>query len=124
MLIQAGLPLPKTMDMETDAFSQEWRSVRALDCLSLGRNIDAFGWHLFFIAGDITTKAYGRDEQKSLRRAVKRIAGQVRELNFNCLELTGIVRKDFWGVPYVLVSAHPCHIQEGREIQDRDVRRW
>jgi len=123
MMIQAGLLIPKTMEMETDAFSQEWRSVRALDCLSLGRNVAAVGWHLFFIAGNVTTIAYGRDGQKSLRRAVERVTGKIRERNFNCIELTDIVRKHFWFVSYVLVSAHPCHIQEGRQIQDKNVRK-
>jgi hypothetical protein len=123
MLLQEGLLMPKSVDMETDAYSQGWRSVRALDSFSLRSKLAAVGLHLFFIAGHVTTIAFGRGGEDSLRRAVKRIVGQVRELNFNCFELAGILKKHFLGLPYVLVTAHSFHIQEGWQIQDAEVRR-
>jgi hypothetical protein len=42
----------------------------------------------------------------------------VREQDFNCLEVTGIVAKRFLGMPYTVVSAHSRHIQQGCELDD------
>ena len=122
MMVQEGLLVPNPVQMETDAYTQGWRSVRALDSSSLGRALAARGWHLFFIAGDVKSIAFGRYGNNSLRRAITHIANQVRKLNFNCLELSDIRKKHFLGVPYVLVSAHAYHIQQGWQLQDNAVR--
>jgi len=105
MMVQEGLLLPKLLEMETEAYSRGWRSVKALDSFSLGQKLTAVGWHLFFVAGHVTTIAFGRGGDKSLCRAVRRIATKVRALDLNSLELTEIVRKQFLGIPYVAISA-------------------
>ena len=122
MLVQEGLLVPNAVKMETDAYSQGWRSVRDLDSSSLGRALAAGGWHLFFIAGHLRSIAFGRGGNKSLRRAIAHITSQVRKLNFNCLELSDIRKKNFLGIPYVLVLAHSYHIQQGLQLQDNAVR--
>lgn len=122
MMIEEGLHLP-TLGMETVAYSRQWRSVTTLDSSSLGRTLDAAGWHLFFVAGQVTALAFGLAREKSLHKAVDRIAAQVGELNLNCLELTEIRRKHFLGVPYIAISARSYHIQQGWQLQNVEQRR-
>jgi hypothetical protein len=122
MMVQEGLLVPDTVKMETDAYSEGWRSVRALDSFAMARALSTAGLHLFFIAGHLTSIAFGRGGDKSLRRAIAHITSQVRELDFNCVELSDIHKKHFLGVPYVLVSAHAYHIQTGWQLQETEVR--
>jgi hypothetical protein len=122
MMVQEGLLLPKVLEMESEAYSRGWRSVKALDSSSLGYKLAAGGWHLFFVAGQVTTISFGRGGDKSLYRAVKRIAAKVRALDLNCLEVTEIVRKHFLGMPYMAISAHSYHIQPGWQLQNTDER--
>lgn len=122
MMIEEGLQLP-SLDLESVAYSRQWRSVKTLDSSSLGRALDAVGWHLFFVAGQVTALAFGLAGERSLHRAVGRIVAQVRALNLNCLELTEITRKHFLGVPYISISAHSCHIQQGWQLQNMEQRR-
>ena len=122
MMVQEGLLAPNSVSIETDAYSPGWRSVRGLDSSSLGRALAAGGWRLFFIAGHVRSIAFGRGGNKSLGRAITNIAGQVRKLNFNCLEISAIRKTHFLGFPYVLVSAHSYHIQPGWQLQDNAVR--
>ncbi len=66
MMVREGLLLPKVPGMETDVYSRRWRSVKVLDSFSMGRKLDAVGWHLFFVAGHITTVAFGFGGERSL----------------------------------------------------------
>jgi hypothetical protein len=122
MMIQEGLLLPPTVALESDSYSEGWRSVRTLDSFSLDRSIRTSGWHLFFMAEQLQAIVLGGGE-KSVSRGVKRIAVEVRSLGFNCMGLTQIVKRHFLGIPYVMISAHPYHIQESCLLQSTDVRR-
>jgi hypothetical protein len=123
MMIQEGLLLPKTVELESDSYSEGWRSVKNLDSFSLDRSIRTNGWHLFFMAEQLQVIVFGCGGEKSVSRGVKRIAVKVRSLGFNCMELTQIVKRHFLGIPYVVISAHPYHIQESYLLQSTNVRR-
>lgn len=122
MMIREGLQLPKLLDVETDAYSRRWRSVETLDSFGLSHMLDVVGLHLFFVAGQVKTIAFGFGE-KSLRKAVQRIAAKVKALELNCLELTEITKRHFLGVPYIAISAHTYHIQQGWQLQNLEERR-
>lgn len=66
---------------------------------------------------------FGAITAARVQDALKRIFGKVRRQNFNCLEVTGMVAKRFWGIPCVTVSAHSRHIQQGCELDDIQRRR-
>lgn len=123
MMVKEGLRLPELLGMETDAYSPCWRSVVALDSYSLGRKLTGVGWHFFFLAGEVNSVAFGFGGNRSLRKAVQRIAAKVRALDLNCLELTEIRRKYFLGAPYIAISAHACHIQQSSQLPNFEERR-
>ena len=77
---------------------------------------------LFFMAAQVKVMFFGAIETKSIQKAVGRILGKLKPMNFNCLEVTGIVAKRFLGVPYTVVLAHSRHIQESCYLDGADER--
>jgi hypothetical protein len=75
------------------------------------------------MAGEIITMVFGFEEQKKVRRAVKRMLARLKSEKFNSLEITRVASKRFLGVPYVSVSACSRHIQESLFLfGDKDLR--
>lgn len=114
ILIRDNTPLPKGLALDSEFFLPGWRAVTNYDGLKLGRRIEAANWNFFFLAGPIRTTVLGREGLPALRRAVNRILAKREGQDFNSLEITKLVSKRFLGVPYLSVSAHSRHIQEGR----------
>jgi hypothetical protein len=111
MLIKDGTFLPETVRFETEPCAPGWRLVKNLDGYGLGRKIHEAGWTFFWLAGELGATVFGFDEQKTVRRAVKRILANLKSGEFNSLEITRVASKRFLGLPYVSVSAHSRHIQ-------------
>jgi hypothetical protein len=91
--------------------------------LALDRKIRAAGWSFFFMAAEVKVMFFGAVGAKSIQKALKRILGKVSYLNFNSLEVTGIVAKRFLGVPYAIVSAHSRHVQQNCYLDSAEERR-
>ena len=105
--------MSRNLGLEPDRYEQNWSVIRAVNGFSLDRRVRAAGWNSFFIAGTITASALGSIKEGSVRSALRRIFSKVRADDFNCLEVTGIVSRHFLGIPYITVSAHSRHIQQG-----------
>jgi hypothetical protein len=105
--------LPANLPIESEAFLPGWRAVRNLDGYELGRKIEEAKWYFFYLAGEIGAIALGREGLGTLRRAVKRILAKQEGQKFNSLEVTEIISKRFLGIPFLSVTAHFRHIQQG-----------
>ncbi len=121
-MVRADLCLPKLLEAKTDAYLPSWRCFASLNCFTLSTQLDAIGLHLFFVAGQIKTIAFGCG-QRSLRKAIQRIAAKLQILNLNCFELAEIRRRRFLGVPYTVVFAHVYHIQQSQQLPNLEERR-
>lgn len=113
ILIKEQPLMTERLGLVSDSYSQNWSVVRAVNGFSLDRKIRAAGWNSFFMAAEVQANAFGSLRAGSLRAALRRIFSKVRHENFNCLEVTGIVARSFFGIPYVVVFAHSRHIQKG-----------
>jgi hypothetical protein len=113
ILIREDTPLPANLPIESEAFLPGWGAVRNLDGYELGRKIEEAGWNFFYLAGEIGAMALGREGPGTLRRAVKRILAKQEGQKFNSLEVTEIISKRFLGIPFMSVTAHSRHIQQG-----------
>ena len=113
ILIREDTPLPANLPIESEAFLPGWRAVRNLDGYELGRKIEEANWNFFYLAGEIGAIALGREGPGTLRRAVKRILAKQEGQKFNSLEITKIISKRFLGIPFMSVTAHSRHIQQG-----------
>src|ERR1700755_358317 len=88
VLIQEGLLLPESLDIETSAYSHGWRVVSTAS-RTLDARIVAAHWNFFFTVGKLEGSALGRLKPMNLRTALRRILRQVQELNFNAVEIVG-----------------------------------
>ena len=113
ILIRDNAPLPKGLALDSEFFLPGWRALTNYDGFKLGRRIEAAKWNFFFLAGAIRTTVIGREGPATLRRAIQRILAKQQARGFNSLEITKVVSRRFLGVPYLSVSAHSRHIQEG-----------
>ena len=110
ILIEDGTLLPKSLLLESQAYSTGWTSVSNVHS-EFEKAINQAGWTFFFMAGTIQSTVFGFAKQKAVRTAVKRIITDVEFQKCNCLEITGVTLKSFLGVPYACVSAHSRHVQ-------------
>ena len=125
ILIKDGTFLPDALELESEPCATGWRLVKNLGGYGLGRKIHEAGWTFFYLAGEIKATIFGFDAQRTVRRAVKRILANLKPGKFNSLEITQIVSKNFLGVPYRKVYAHPRHVQESMFLsRDEDVQTW
>jgi hypothetical protein len=113
IFIREHTPLPENLSIESEAFLPGWRVVRNLDRSTLARNIESRKWFFFYLAGEMKATVLGRDRPGTLRRAVNRALAKQDGQKFNSLEITKVVSKRFLGIPFMRVTAHSRHIQQG-----------
>jgi len=65
----------------------------------------------------------GAPRTEKIKNALNRILGQASEQHYNGLEVTGIVSKHFLGFTYVVVAAHPRHLQLSCYLDGAEARR-
>lgn len=114
ILIEAGTHMPATIQVNREAGSGGWAAVEGLDRHEIEKKINEAGWNFFYMAGRIEASAFGFDKQKTLQAALQRVITIVKSQRCNSLEITQVRFKSFLTVPYVTVSAHSRHVQQGR----------
>jgi hypothetical protein len=107
---------------KSEPYSDHWSVLPPFESKALDHEIHAAGWNFFFLAAEVKAMFFGAVGTQKLQSALKRILSKVRRENFNCLEVTGIVAKRFWGMPYAVVSAHARHIQQSNQLDDSEAR--
>ncbi len=129
LFIEEGTSLPKSLNMESERYSNGWRSVKNLTGYELDRKIRERGWTFFNLA-QIKASAFGFNKEKAVRRAVDRILANVKSDHFNSLEIRQVAARHFLGLPYVTVSAQARHLQESifllhdRRLAERNQAKW
>jgi len=112
ILIRENALLPAGLALESEVFLPGWRVIKNLRS-TLARNIEGANWTFFYLAGEIRVTVLGRDRPGTLRRAVKCVLAKQKGQKFNSLEITKVVSKRFLGIPFMSVTAHSRHIQQG-----------
>ena len=113
IFIKEDTPLPGTLSIESEAFLPGWRVVENLDPYALARKIESANWNFFYLASELRATVLGRDRSGTLRRAVKCVLGKRQGQKFNSLEITKVVSKRLLGIPFISITAHARHIQQG-----------
>src|SRR5437870_10092746 len=113
ILIRERTLLPAGLAVESEVFLPGWRVIKNLDRSTLARNIEGANCNFFYLAGEIRATVLGRDRSGTLRRAVKCVLAKQEGQKFNSLEITKVVSKRFLGIPFMSVTAHSRHIQQG-----------
>ncbi|MFZ0284821.1 MAG: hypothetical protein WAL32_06285 [Terriglobales bacterium] len=123
ILIEEQALMARVLGLESVPCLGNWSLVKALDSFALDRKIHAAGWNFFFMATEVRVMFLGALRAKKVHNALRRILKKVSGEDFNCLEVTGIVAKRFFGLRYATVSAHSRHIQQSCRLDDAQARR-
>jgi hypothetical protein len=127
--VQAGMILMKEwpgmtqlLNLESEPCSGEWNLLKVVDGFALDRKIHEAGWNFFFMAPEVKVMFFGSLGATKIQNALNRILKKVRKHHFNGLEVTEIVSRRFFGVPYVTVSAHSRHMQQSCYLDSAEAR--
>jgi hypothetical protein len=120
VLFRDGTVFPAAFQCESESYSPGWRSVKGLDGYALDRKIHGTGWHFFYFAGENKVTVFGREGQKTVRKAIEQILAGLKFEKINSFEITRVALKTFLGVPYMSVSFHTRNIQESMLLAGGD----
>lgn len=115
--------MPQLPGLETEPCFEEWSVVKVTDAFALDRKVHAAGWNFFFMATEVKAMFLGFLAPEKIQSALRRILAKVKPQHFNGLEVTEIAVRSFLGVPYVTVSAHSRHMQQGCNLDSSRARR-
>jgi hypothetical protein len=114
ILVEKSTLLPESVGLESDLTQSGWtRITDNPDRHQLEKKLTAAGWTFFLMAGAIRTMAFGFARPRMIQAALKRLIAIVRLQKCNCLEIDAIATRSFLGMPYVRISGHSRHIQNG-----------
>jgi hypothetical protein len=114
--------MAQLLQLESEPCSENWSLIETLDGVSLDHKIRVAGWNFFFMAAEVKAMFFGVPGAAKIQNALQRILAKVKPQHFNGLEVTGIVSSHFLGVPYVTVSAHSRHMQQGCYLDSSEAR--
>ena len=112
ILMEEGTRMPGSLLIQGESDSNGWAAVTNVRA-AFDKEVKDAGWNYFFMAGEIKSTVFGFDRQKALSAALKRIIADVKLQNCNSCEITAVTSKSFLNMLYVIVSAHPRHLQRG-----------
>src|SRR5437879_12389187 len=104
ILIKEDTCLPANLSIESETFLPGWRVVKSLDRSTLARNIEGVNWNFFYLAGEMRATVLGRNQPRTLRKAMKCVLAKQEGQKFNSLELTKVVSIRFLVMPSLLVT--------------------
>jgi hypothetical protein len=114
--------MPQLIGFETEPGFGEWSMVKVPDAFTLDRKIRAAGWNFLFMAAEVKAMFFGSLTAAKVQSALKRILAKVKQQHFNGLEVTAIVGRHLFGVPYVTVAAHSRHMQQSCNLDGAEIR--
>jgi hypothetical protein len=114
LLLDKGTPIPPFFRVGSERYPNGWTSVTTTtNFQDREKELATAGWTFFYMAGEMKATAYGFDTQKATDVAVGRLMARARQQACNGLEIDEVLTHSFLGMPYVSVTAHTRHIQEG-----------
>jgi hypothetical protein len=120
ILIENRPLILRALDLDSESYVGTWGVLRSHTRITLDQKMRSTGWKYFIMTAELKATVFGGRAANTVRRALKQIFTRVREPDFNCLEVTKIVEGRFLGVPYLTVSAHSRHIQQGSIMELTD----
>jgi hypothetical protein len=111
VMIEEGITLPESFNLESQPYSDGWRLVTNLEGTGLDKYLRKVGWSFFYMAAPVRVSVLGFGTDRTLRKAFHKIVQTGREMKFNCLEITEAIPKNFLGFAYVYIAGHARNIK-------------
>lgn len=112
LLIRKGAVLPASILLKSSVTNDSFSAVQGgAELLQLKAELAQAGWDYFYM-GAVKQTVFGRGP-KRLASAMKGVTAKMRLNKCNSLQIDAITPHSVLGIPYLSVSAHCCHIQQG-----------
>jgi len=112
LLIRKGAVLPASILLKSSVTNDSFSAVQGgAELLQLKAALAQAGWDYFYM-GAVKQTVFGRGP-KRLASAMKGVTAKMRLNKCNSLQIDAITPHSVLGIPYLSVSAHCCHIQQG-----------
>lgn len=120
ILFQEGTVLPQPLRLEAGPHTGGWSAIAGhLNGHQINAALGSDGWTFFYMAGATRAKAFGFDRTRMVDAALGRLIANVKLQKCNCLQIDEVAMHSFLGMPYVSLSAHSRHIQQGNVFSGR-----
>lgn len=114
ILVEKNTLLPEPLALESGLTESGWLQVaNNPDRGQIATKLSTAGWTFFLMAGAIKASAFGFSRPRMIQAALKRVIATVKLEKCNCLEIDAITAHSFLGMPYISLSGHSRHIQNG-----------
>ena len=112
LLIHKGTILPASILLKSSVTTDSLSAVQGgAELLQLKAELAQAGWNYFYM-GAVKQTVLGRGP-KRIASAMNGVADKMRLNQCNSLQVDAITPHSVLGIPYLSVSAHCCHIQQG-----------
>jgi hypothetical protein len=113
LLVQKGTTLPSSIVLRSEPTTNDWNAFeKGAELLQLKAELSSAGWSYFYM-GAVKQTAFGSPGAKRLASAMKGVSAKMRLNSCNSLQIDAITPRSWLGIPYLSVTAHCCHIQQG-----------
>ncbi len=121
ILVQQSTLL-RSVGMQGENYSDQWSSLGTNESAGLDQKLRNAGWNFFFLADELRTVVPPWGGEETLRAGVKRLLARTGAQQFNCMQVSNILRERFLGIPFVSVVAHARHVQQGNRMESFEQR--
>ena len=112
LLIRKGTILPASILLKSSVTDEGFSAVQGgAELLQLKAELAQAGWNYFYM-GAVKQTVFGRGPER-IASAMNGVAAKMRLNECNSLQIDAITPHSMLGIPYLSVSAHCCHIQQG-----------
>jgi hypothetical protein len=112
LLTRKGTTLPSSILLHSSVTDEGFSAVQGgAELLHLKAELAQAGWNYFYM-GAVKQTVFGRGP-KRIASAMNGVAAKMRLNQCNSLQVDAITPHSVLGIPYLSVSAHCCHIQQG-----------
>ena len=112
LLIRKGAVLPASILLKSSVTNDSFSAVQGgAELLQLKAELAQAGWNYFYM-GAVEQTVFGKGP-KRIASAMNGVAAKMQLKKCNSLQIDAITPHSVLGIPYLRVSAHCCHIQQG-----------
>lgn len=112
LIIADRLALPSRWKLTTLPFCDGWKAVTNMEANGADKRFSEMGWTCFQKAWAGRANVIGLGNAHTLVRAFQKIVRGSGQVEFNCLEITQTVQKNFMGISYVHLAGRARNIKQ------------
>src|SRR5260370_7429271 len=87
IMIEEGITLPESFNLESEPYSKGWRVVTNFEGHRLDKYLRKIGWTFFYMAAPLRVSVLGFGRDRTFRTAFHTIVKPPRDLNITSLEI-------------------------------------